>query len=58
MTDGAMIAKADRMSAIKAAWVKASPGLNKDEALRHYQAAERAQAARNVAGNSTRRPAP
>lgn len=36
---------AERMKAVKAAWDKAPAGPKKDTALRHYQAAEKAQAA-------------
>jgi len=36
----------DKMKAVKAAWDKAPAGPKKDAALRHYQAAEKAQAAK------------
>ncbi|MCE6959893.1 hypothetical protein LAZ40_12765 [Cereibacter sphaeroides] len=41
---------ADRMKSLKAAWDKAPAGPKKDAALRHYQAAEKARAARQDAG--------
>lgn len=34
---------ADKMKTVKAAWDKAPAGPKKDAALRHYQAAEKAQ---------------
>jgi hypothetical protein len=40
---------ADKMKAVKAAWDKAPSGPKKDEALKHYQAAEKALAAKNDA---------
>ena len=40
---------ADKMKAVKAAWDKAPAGPKKDAALKHYQAAEKAQTARNDA---------
>lgn len=48
----------EKMKSVKAAWDKAPSGLKKDAALKHYQAAEKAQTARNDAirtRNSTRR---
>ncbi|MCC5989855.1 MAG: hypothetical protein JJT95_19485 [Pararhodobacter sp.] len=38
---------AEKMKSVKAAWDKAQAGPGKDAALRHYQAAERALAARH-----------
>ena len=40
---------ADKMKAVKAAWDKAPSGPKKDAALKHYQAAEKAHAAKNDA---------
>jgi hypothetical protein len=40
---------ADKMKAVKATWDKAPAGPKKDAALKHYQAAEKAQTARNDA---------
>jgi hypothetical protein len=37
------------MKAVKAAWDKAPAGPKKDAALKHYQAAEKAQTAKNDA---------
>jgi len=39
----------DRMKTVKAAWDKAPAGPKKDAALKHYQAAEKAQTAKNDA---------
>lgn len=39
----------DQMKSVKAAWDKAPAGPKKDEALKHYQAAEKAQTAKNDA---------
>lgn len=39
----------EKMKSVKAAWDKAPPGPKKDAALKHYQAAERAQKADNAA---------
>jgi hypothetical protein len=38
---------ADKLKAVKAAWDKAPAGPKKDAALKHYQAAEKAQTAKN-----------
>lgn len=38
---------ADQMKSVKAAWDKAPAGPKKEAALKHYQAAEKAEAARN-----------
>jgi len=38
---------ADKMKSVKAAWDKAPAGPKKDAALKHYQAAEKAQTAKN-----------
>jgi hypothetical protein len=38
---------ADKMKTVKAAWDKAPAGPKKDAALKHYQAAEKAQTAKN-----------
>lgn len=38
---------AEKMKTVKAAWDKAPSGPKKDEALKHYQAAEKAHAAKN-----------
>ncbi len=40
---------AEKMKSVKAAWDKTPAGPKKDEALRHYQAAEKAQAAKRDA---------
>lgn len=37
----------EKMKTVKAAWDKASAGPKKDAALKHYQAAEKAQTAKN-----------
>ncbi|MBC7158188.1 MAG: hypothetical protein H5U20_11875 [Rhodobacteraceae bacterium] len=37
----------DKMKSVKAAWDKAPAGAKKDAALKHYQAAEKAQTAKN-----------
>ena len=39
----------DKMKSVKAAWDKAPAGSKKDAALKHYQAAEKAHAAKNDA---------
>lgn len=39
----------DKMKTVKAAWDKAPAGPKKDAALKHYQAAEKAQTAMNDA---------
>lgn len=39
----------DQIKAVKAAWDKAPAGPKKDAALTHYQAAEKAQTAKNDA---------
>lgn len=39
----------DKMKTVKAAWDKAPAGAKKDKALTHYQAAEKAQTAKNDA---------
>lgn len=39
----------EKMRTVKAAWDKAPAGPKKDEALRHYQAAEKALAAKKDA---------
>ncbi len=40
---------ADKMKSVKAAWDKAPAGPKKEKALTHYQAAEKAQTAKNDA---------
>jgi hypothetical protein len=40
---------ADKMKSVKAAWDKAPAGPKKEAALKHYQAAEKAQTAKNDA---------
>ncbi|KIN71898.1 hypothetical protein [Sulfitobacter guttiformis] len=40
---------ADKMKTVKTAWDKAPSGPKKHEALKHYQAAERAHTAKNDA---------
>lgn len=40
---------AAKMKSVKAAWDKAPSGPKKDEALKHYQAAEKANTAKNDA---------
>lgn len=40
---------ADKMKTVKAAWDKAPAGPKKDAALKHFQAAEKAQTAKNDA---------
>ena len=40
---------AEKMKSVKAAWDKAPAGPKKDAALKHYQAAEKAQTAKNDA---------
>ncbi|TCM76779.1 hypothetical protein [Rhodovulum steppense] len=40
---------ADKMKSVKAAWDKAPAGPKKDAALKHYQAAEKADMAKNDA---------
>lgn len=40
---------ADKMKSVKATWDKAPAGPKKDAALKHYQAAEKAQTAKNDA---------
>ncbi len=40
---------ADKMKTVKAAWDKAPSGAKKDAALKHYQAAEKANTAKNDA---------
>ncbi|MBL3573700.1 hypothetical protein JMK10_04395 [Rhodovulum sulfidophilum] len=40
---------ADKMKSVKATWDKAPAGPKKDAALKHYQAAEKAHAAKNDA---------
>jgi hypothetical protein len=37
----------DKMQSVKAVWDKAPAGPKKDAALKHYQAAEKAQTAKN-----------
>ena len=43
------IKTAEKMTSVKAAWNKAPSGPKKDAALKHYQAAEKAHAAKNEA---------
>lgn len=43
------VSTAEKMKSVKAAWDKAPAGPKKDTALRHYQAAEKAQAAKQGA---------
>jgi hypothetical protein len=38
---------ADKMKSVKAAWDKAPDGPKKEAALKHYQAAEKAQTSKN-----------
>lgn len=40
---------AEKMKTVKAVWDKAAAGPKKDAALKHYQAAEKAQIAKNDA---------
>jgi len=40
---------ADKMKSVKEVWDKAAAGPKKDAALKHYQAAEKAQTAKNDA---------
>lgn len=40
---------AEKMTSVKAAWDKAPAGSRKDAALKHYQAAEKAVAAKDEA---------
>jgi hypothetical protein len=40
---------AEKMTSVKAAWDKAPTGPKKDAALKHYQAAEKANTAKNDA---------
>ena len=40
---------AEKMKSVKATWDKAPSGPKKDSALKHYQAAEKAQTAKNDA---------
>ena len=40
---------ADKMKSVKAAWDKAPSGPKKDSALKHYQAAEKPNTAKNDA---------
>lgn len=40
---------AEKMTSVKAAWDKAPSGPKKDAALKHYQAAEKANTAKNEA---------
>ncbi len=40
---------AEKMKSVKAVWDKATAGPKKDAALKHYQAAEKAQTAKNDA---------
>lgn len=49
MDDKQMTATADKMKTVKAAWDKSPAGAKKDAALKHYQAAEKAQTAKNDA---------
>jgi hypothetical protein len=49
MTNTAMQTSTERMTSVKAAWDKAPAGPKKDAALKHYQAAEKAQGAKNDA---------
>jgi hypothetical protein len=53
-----MTSTTDKMKTVKAAWDKAPAGPKKDAALKHYQAAEKAQTAKNDASApaSSRRP--
>ena len=44
-----MTATADKMKSVKAVWDNAPAGAKKDAALTHYQAAEKAQTAKNDA---------
>ncbi|NGM47580.1 hypothetical protein G5B31_18755 [Rhodobacter sp. SGA-6-6] len=39
----------EKMKSVRAAWEKASPGPKRDAAMTHYQAAEKAQTAKNDA---------
>jgi hypothetical protein len=41
---------ADKMKSVKAAWDQSPAGPKKDTALKHYQAAEKAQAANDDSG--------
>jgi len=42
-------ANADKMTVVKSAWDAAPAGPKKDAALKHYQAAQKAQSAKNDA---------
>jgi hypothetical protein len=44
-----MSTTAEKMKTVKAAWDKAPSGPKKDASLKHYQAAEKAQTAKNDA---------
>ncbi len=44
-----MTTTADKMKSVEAVWDKAPAGAKKDAALKHYQAAEKAQTAKNDA---------
>jgi hypothetical protein len=49
MNTNAPSAAADKMKTVKAAWDKAPAGPKKEAALKHYQAAEKAQTAKDDA---------
>lgn len=49
MTTNHFTSTTDKMKSVKAAWDKAPAGPKKDAALTHYQAAEKAQTAKNDA---------
>lgn len=44
-----MTSTADKMKSVKAVWDKAPAGAKKDAALKHYQAAEKANTVKNDA---------
>lgn len=49
MTMNTASSTSDKMKTVKAAWDKAAAGPKKDAALKHYQAAEKAQTAKDDA---------
>lgn len=49
MSDNISAKAAQQMKTVKAAWDRAPMGAKKDAALKHYQAAEKAQTAKNDA---------
>ena len=49
MTDSITQTTINKMTAVKAAWDKSSAGPKKDAALKHYEAAQKAQTAKDDA---------